>query len=240
MKKIKILLMVMVTAGILLSHSKFAVGDTIELSSTLDVYSKYVWRGFTLDTDPVVQPGFSIGAYGLSLSFWGSFDAEGTDDLFSDEMDYTLDYSISFDKITLSVGNTFYTFPELDLESLEFYAGISFDVPFSPGVTIYVDYGDEEDGGGDGIYFSLDGSQSFELADGVSFDVSAHYGYNDELFISGDGSDVSVVFGFSILKDSFTFNPVISYSYPLGDLEDEMDGNQEDQFFGGFSLGFSI
>ena len=36
----------------------------IEASSTMDIYSRYVWRGMLMDEDPVIQPGFELSGYG--------------------------------------------------------------------------------------------------------------------------------------------------------------------------------
>jgi len=236
---------VVVVSMIFLSSSVFAKGllsdNGFSASGSLGVYSKYVWRGFKLDGDPVIQPGFDISGYGVTLSMWSSFDADNKDELNSDELDYIIDYTKDFEKFSLSVGNTFYTFPESDLRSEEFYIGASFSTLLSPSLTIYYDYGDEADGGADGYYIVLSGSHSFVLANDITFDLGGSVGYNSELFIAGEGEDVLLSAGFTIpLTENLTFSPMIAYSMPFGDLENEADGNQDKEFYGGFSLGYSF
>ena len=67
-------------------------GSPVEISADISLYSKYLWRGFTLDTDPVLQPGVYISAYGFTASVWGSFDIDSDDESNSDEMDYSIAY----------------------------------------------------------------------------------------------------------------------------------------------------
>ena len=54
-------------------HSEEAIADALSeygigISGSLDFYSQYVWRGFLLDSDPVIQPGIGISFAGLTLS----------------------------------------------------------------------------------------------------------------------------------------------------------------------------
>ncbi len=69
----------------------------IEGSATVDIYNKYIWRGFALDTDPVIQPGFNLSGYGFTISYWGSYDASQDDTAGSDEQDFTIDYTYEFE-----------------------------------------------------------------------------------------------------------------------------------------------
>jgi len=216
----------------------------IEASSTLDVYSQYIWRGFALDTDPVLQPGFNISGHGLTFSFWSSWDFDDNDSLDGDEIDYVLDYTYEFDDFSVSLGHTYYEFPGTDTFSREFYGGIGlFNIPLSPVFTFYYDYGDEAQGGADGQYLALEVSHSFNLVEdlGVTLDLSGRVAYNKELFINGEGGDGLLNAGLTIpLNEGLTFSPDINYAVPLGDLDDPADGNQRDRFYYGFSLGCSF
>ncbi len=216
----------------------------VEASGTLDYYSKYVWRGFLLDSDSVIQYGFDLSKYGLTLSFWGSQDVENDDALDSDELDYIVDYTKEFENVSLSLGHTYYDFPETDTTSKEFYIGTTLpNMLLGPTLAYYHDYGDESDGGGDGDYIVLEVSHSFGLAEdsSASFDLGGHVGYNDGLFINGEGGDYLVSVGFTIpLTENLSFVPNANYSIPFGDVEDVDDGNQDDEFYGGFSLGYDF
>ncbi|MFH1995242.1 MAG: hypothetical protein ABIJ24_06075, partial [Nitrospinota bacterium] len=220
--------------------------DTLDVgvSGSLDYYSRYVWRGFTLDKDAVMQPGLSFSSKGFTLALWSSFDTDNKDSLSSDEIDVTIDYTKEMGDISLSVGNTYYSFPEAGTYSKEYYVGLGFSaLPLSPSLTFYGDYGDESTGGGDGYYVSLGLSNSTAIGDtyGITLETGLTVGYNSELFILGEGYDLLASLGFNIpLKEKLSIAPVISYAAPFGDLEDEADGNQEEITFGGVSLAYEF
>jgi hypothetical protein len=212
----------------------------LEASGSFDVYSKYVWRGFTLDTDPVFQPGFNLSGYGCSFSFWSSWDLDNNDTLNSDEIDYVVDYTKEFGDLSVSAGHTYYEFPGTDTFSREFYAGIGFDGFFvSPRVTYYYDYGDHARGGGDGQYAVLDVSRGIPLIkdSDVSLDIIGHIGYNRKLFINGEGGDCLIGAALNVpLTEGLSLSPSVNYTVPFGDLSDSNDGNQRERFYYGFSL----
>lgn len=246
MKKRKNLLLgVVFGLAMVLSTTVFADGllDDLDISvsASQDFYSKYVWRGMLLDDDAVTQTDLSISGYGLTIGYWGSTDMESNDDLESEEQDFYIDYTYEFEKISLSVGYTHYDFPDADAYSDEAYVGLSIDSFLSPSLTVYYDFGDTDNGGGEGTYVSLGIGHSFDLADYVALDLGAALGYNDELFIEGEGFDLGLSAGFTFtLTEDLTVSPSVNYSLPFGDLKDEADGNQDDEFFAGISFGYSF
>jgi hypothetical protein len=216
-------------------------GSGIGISGSLDFYSQYVWRGFLLDSDPVIQPGVGISFAGLTLSLWCSFDAAADDAAMSSEVDYAVDYTYETGKISLSIGNTYYTFPEYDLKSMEAYIGIEITTIGSPTLTAFYDYGDETAGGADGIYISLDISHSQPIYMDITLDVSTHVGYNHQAFISGDGYDIALSGGMTIpLFEGLMIKPSVTYSIPLADLKEETDGAQKAEIYFGASLGWEF
>ncbi|MBU1085973.1 MAG: hypothetical protein KKD05_00465 [Candidatus Omnitrophica bacterium] len=215
----------------------------IEASSTLDVYNKYIWRGFTLDTDPVIQPGFNLSGYGFTISYWGSYDASQADASGSDEQDFTIDYTYAFEYLSVSAGHTYYSFPTADSYSKEWYLGVSLPVLLSPSITYYKDYGKEDQGGGDGSYLNLAVSHSFTIVQdpAITLNLGASLGFNDKLFIAGNGSDCNLNAGLTIpLTKSLSLSPVLGYTVPSGDLKAADDGNQKKRTYGGISLGCSF
>lgn len=215
----------------------------IEASASIDVYNKYMWRGFTLDTDPVIQPGFNLSGYGFTLFYWGSYDSSQDDAAGSDEQDFTIDYTCGFEYASASIGHTYYAFPTGDAYSKEWYIGVSIPVMLSPTVTYYNDYGKEDKGGGDGSYLNLAVSHSITIAEDptITLDLGAGVGFNEKLFIQGDGGDYSLSAGLSIpLTKNLVMAPVLGYVVPFGDLKDVNDGNQKKRTYGGISLGGSF
>ena len=212
----------------------------VGISADIAINSDYIWRGFMLDDNQVMQQGAYVSAYGFTVSIWGSFGIASDNSMDSDEVDYTVDYTYSTDAFSLSMGHTYYDFPSADLSSKEFYAGVGLNVASSPTLTLYRDYGDEDSGGGDGDYTVLELSHNFPLGESpVTFDLSGHVGYNDGLFIEGDGGDAAVGVGLTIpLTDTCSLSASVNYSVPFGDLEDA--GGQDDKFYAGVVLAFGI
>lgn len=102
-----------------------------EITTGVDLYSTYVWRGVAF-SGPSVQPYVEFGAGGFSIGAWGSqgFDGLTTDGEFSNgfqEMDLYAAYEFDFG---LSIGITDYYFPgtpyfEDDSHAFELNLGIS-------------------------------------------------------------------------------------------------------------------
>lgn len=221
----------------------------IEASGSLDYYSRYVWRGFTLDTDPVIQPSFSLSAKGFTFTFWSSWDVDNNDALASDEMDFVFDYTKDFENFSVSMGHTYYDFPGTNGYSKEFYVGVGtdkipvLDLPISTSLKFYRDYGDQNHGGGLGNYLELGLGYSKTLIEdmGLTLDLGTTLGYNHRLFMAGDGGQATFKAGFTVpLTKSLTFSPNLNYTVPFGGLADQSGANQSEIFWGGFSLAYSF
>ena len=245
----RLFILVLLTAGGICIANTFAIAEEdqgvlssldIAASETTDIYSKYIWRGFTLDSDMSFQPGFSLSTNGITVSFWSSWDLDNNDSLDGDELDYVVDYTYNFDYADISLGHTYYEFPGSDTFSKEFYGGLAFNnIILMPTFAYYYDYGDEAQGGGDGQYVTFEISHSFLLDKelGIALDLKARTGYNKGLFISGEGGDNLLTFGFTIpLRKRLVLSPTVNYSMPYGDLKDFNDGNQKEKFYYGFSI----
>lgn len=225
-------------------------GIEVDVSASIDFYDKYVWRGFLLDDDCVLQPGVTIAVGGFEGGFWGSWDLQGDDALASDEVDGWIGYGFdlgflgdSWKKVSLSLGHTWYDFPEANLYTKEFYLGVAFDTFLSPYVTWYSDYEDEAHGGADGNYIIAGIGHSLTLSDeyGISLDLGLEGGYNDNAFIDGKGSYLSSSVGISIpLTEKVSISPNIGYSVPFGDLKSGGGNDQDAQFYSGISLACSF
>ncbi len=218
-------------------------------SGAIDFYSKYIWRGFTLDRDPVVQPSFNMSYKGLTFSFWSNWDADNEDGVNSDEMDFIVDYTKSFDKFSVSVGHTYYDFPGTNGYSREFYVGVGTatipftQLPVSTSLKFYRDYGSTENGGGEGNYLELALAYSTVVMKdpGISLDLGVTTGYNHHLFINGDGGQATMSAGLAVpLTKSLSFKPKVSYTIPFADLSASDDGAQKSRFWGGFSLAYTF
>jgi hypothetical protein len=223
----------------------------LTVSATLDTYDKYVWRGFLLDKDIVLQPGVTLSCAGFSGGFWGSWDMEGKDSLDSDETDGWIGYSHdlgfvneTLSKVSVSVGHTWYGFPDADLYAKETYLGVALSTFLSPSFTWYHDYSKEENGGAKGDYyiFALAHSITVNEKYGITVDMGGNLGLNQDYFITGNGGYTLATLGVTLpLTPSLKMSPKIGYSVPFGDLTKESGGNpQKEQFYGGVSLAMSF
>lgn len=228
-------------------------GIDVSMSGAIDFNSKYIWRGIRLDNDPVLQPSFTVSAYGFSANVWGSYDLAGDDNLSSNETDTTLSYSYTFEDlsigpialspITVTGGNIYYDFPGTNTYTSEVFAGITYGCFLSPTVTYYYDYIDESKGGGDGNYVALALSHSIPLVKdyGTTLDLSGHVGFNSGDYINGEGGDYLLKAGFTIpLTENLKLIPSFNYSIPFGDVKKKSDGNQKQYTYGGVSLSFAF
>jgi hypothetical protein len=226
-----------------------------EVSGDLAFNSLYMWRGIMLDGDAVVQPGFYVrtpeSKFGrIKVGIWLNHDLQNKDTLKSSETDYMIDYTYSFPSIALSVGHTYYDFPDaLPIDgstrgfSREFYGGITFSkLLFSPAVYYYYDYGKKEDGGGEGSYTVLNLSHSIPFVMykyGMSLDFSGHVGYNNKQYYRGQGGDAALGVGVTVpLLKNLTCKPNINYSIPWGNISDKSNGNQKNRLYGGVYMSY--
>ncbi|MFA5099693.1 MAG: hypothetical protein WC547_02275 [Candidatus Omnitrophota bacterium] len=252
-----------VVFGFLFSGSAFASGDGlfsdlgISVSGDMAYYSEYLWRGFLLDGDPVTQTGIYVSGPAtpvgkLTAKFWTSKDMDNRDSRPSDELDYILDYTYDFSKASVSIGHTYYDFPDQTgadgmpkTFSREFYAGIALpEVFMAPSIFVFRDYGNQDDGGGMGTYtvVNLAKSLPFEIkGTPASVELAGHYGYNHELFINGKGGDIGLTAGVKVvLTKNLTVMPNINYMIPVGDVKSSSDGNQTERFYTGVVAAYSF
>jgi len=209
--------------------------------------TKYIWRGQTMVDDPVIQPGGSIELHGFTFSVWGNYDASDLDRF--TEWDYIFDYTFNIgevrekfamdendlefvDRLTLSGGYIFYTFPHLDSDAFnshEFYIGASYDVLLQPFVTYYLDF---DSGAGSFLEFGL--GHTFEFPAGINADLGITAGYNAGQW-GYDWSFSSLLFSgevsIPVLK-YFEIAPNVNYSLAL-------DNQYDSEFYGGVKVSIS-
>lgn len=146
----------------------------------LGLYSRYVWRGFLVTDDPVIQGSVTVDYKDLSFNVWGNVDttdANGTEwDL--NEINLTLDYGRAFAigcvDLEWSVGAIGYFFPITDTPTLlEVYAGISADVLLQPSLFVYREVLDQEY-----TYAAFDIGHAFDLGRPM-LDLAAGVGWGD-------------------------------------------------------------
>lgn len=211
--------------------------------------SKYVWRGLILTDDPVLQPSFTISYKGLGLNIWANTDLTDANDTPGEinELDYTIDYSFSIDKVDASVGLIQYTFPHTDYEpTTEIFASAGLSVLLSPTLTIYYDVDQVN-----GLYGTVGISHGFPLGEfqGISpsLDLSGSIGYGSSNYNEGyfgvDSAglvDLLLTATLAIPIDEYlSVAPYVSFSQLLdSDLKDAVSDDNATYFGVTLSVAF--
>jgi uncharacterized protein (TIGR02001 family) len=150
-----------------------------DVEGELSIRSGYSWRGLKINDAAVFQPSITISSGSFWGEAWGNMDLTTVNDdqFHMNEVDLTIGYDWEFSEITLSAGAIHYFYPGSDEEeTTEIFAGVLFDFPLSPALTVYHDVDQFE---GTFIEFSI--SHTFqifpkEFSDGLAFTAVAGYG----------------------------------------------------------------
>ncbi|MFP4381800.1 MAG: TorF family putative porin [Candidatus Sumerlaeia bacterium] len=216
-------------------------------SASVDFYSKYIWRGWNVTDNEVVQPAIEAtmeaGPVGFLASAWANYDTAGEHDF--TEIDLTAEASVTVaEMVSVAMGYIYYRFPQVDLDdgendavsTSELYASISAEVPASEDMDVELEsavYRDRDDG--DGYYYVAGVSTAIPIAQeetvGVTLDPSVSIGFNDQQWgADSSWADMLMVLGATVsLGDYFSFGPSLNYSYAL-------DTQYDDWFFYGINV----
>ncbi|MCX5781135.1 MAG: hypothetical protein NT145_00285 [Elusimicrobia bacterium] len=213
--------------------------ESICFNGTFDYFSKYVFRGVTVDEDPVVQPSFSINYKTINASFWSSMPIQNTNDAVdSNEIDLTVSYTKSFEPADISIGHVSYHYPYSGSSSTkEWFVSLTINnLPVGINIMYYDDYDYYK-----GSYSSLEVTKNVSLINEYDIEtiLYVHLGSYVNYDIYRQGGDY--VLGTKIIipvREKMTITPSLFYSVPFGDVADENIGNQIPSIYGGFSLGF--
>jgi len=142
--KLKKHYLTMITASMLIltAGNMQAQAEEISISGDIGVASQYVWRGSVQKGQPAVQGDLGVSYEGLSASAWfsNSYASPDPQTLGKEviEFDFTVDYSGHVGDLGYSAGSIYYTYLyDAHSNFVEAYAGISYDAPVSPSVTVY-------------------------------------------------------------------------------------------------------
>ncbi len=192
--------------SILVPMSASAGDMDISVSTSIDYTTDYVFRGVSL-ADSAIQPGVEVALGNFSAGAWFSTGVGDTSILAGDEVDLYASYGFALsDKISASVGATYYHYPqggslfETDgggAGSYEISGGLEFDTVLSPSVTAYYDLTLEA--------FTLEGGigHSIPLGEKTSFDLGLSAG-----LVDGDG--FSYEYGQASASVGYAFTDAVS------------------------------
>ena len=198
----------------LLAGPAFAQIENISVEGGVDLVSHYIFRGVVTTDKPTAQPTLTLGFgdSGFAFNIWGSaaLKQRSIQDAV-DELDFTLTYDGNlgeqYENVGFTAGYIQYTFPSAEKGeriSGELFAGLSLDVPASPSVTLYRDFGLID-------YWYLNGGAGHEVQltpeGNVSLGVSGDIGYSDftdKFEFNHVGGSVSVNASHSLFSASAT------------------------------------
>lgn len=183
---------------------------TVEVG--VDGYSEYLWRGFLLCDEPVVQPSVTISSGDWSLNCWTNFDA-GSGGRCT-EVDYTLSRSFALHGSAATAGYSYYTFSDLEEggSSHEVFLGIVGQGKMPVSLTAYYDFAE-----GDGLYAELATEAPVPLG-GREATLELALGYNRHQWREETGlTHLQVSLSCPIALRKVTVSPMVAHSLPLAD-----------------------
>ena len=225
--------------------------------ASVDVMSNYVWRGIKVSNSWVVQPSVGIGYGGFAANIWGNYDSDVAESTSNgdtghgemSEVDITVSYTKTFDKLTLGGGYIYYAFDGFN-DTQEAYVTASYDVLLSPSLTVYYDF-DE----GNGAFIIASIGHTFKLPKDMGLKLGALASYNIENGIMGfdeDGDKFSNFYNAELnaaltipITKALSITPKVAYSFAISnDAKDAMKGlandGRHDILYGGISLALSF
>ncbi|HPD14458.1 MAG TPA: hypothetical protein PLE19_05885 [Planctomycetota bacterium] len=113
---------------------------SVALDSTFN--SAYVWRGLRLNDEAVWQPSVSASWKGFTATLWGNVDLtdRNQEKRHVSEIDYSLEYGWSCDRLKFVVGAVRYEYPNTSFDgTTEVYASVGVDTLLSPTLKVWRD-----------------------------------------------------------------------------------------------------
>ena len=232
--------------------SQQAASNRLHGGADLTLSSGYVWRGYVHNDDFVIQPDFYLTYRNFLASVWASLDTTDREDIgieskgdFS-EIDFVLQYTIPTRLVDLSLGCSFYDYPntpdDLRESTQEFYAKGSFNVLLDPSIELFYDVDEVEGWYGrvSATYAQPQGALDWKLRASLGFASEEFCNYyfsgRDDVFGSSKFCDLELKFSTTFdLGLNFGLTPFVAFSYLLeSSLRDAYDDNGE--FYGGATL----
>ena len=112
-----------------------AQDEGVAITTGVDFYNRYVWRGMDIANTPSLQPAMSLGYHGVEVGVWGAYTLSNEASE-SDEIDFWCSYTLPFksgQSITLIA--TDYYFPNAGIRFFNFndYDAVKDDTIPDPG-----------------------------------------------------------------------------------------------------------
>jgi hypothetical protein len=217
--------------------------DPVTIDVSVDLMSRYVWRGLDIAGTPSIQPSITLGWRGLEAGVWGAYTLSNQASE-SDEIDFSMNYTNTLPGgMTVTAIATDYYFPNAGISFFNFndYDATKNDTIPDPGAhtielglsvsgpesfpAVVSGYGNVYNDAGSNMYFQLDypvevSQTRLDLCCGIArgSKKNPHYYGTDKLAVINVGvsaaRDVTVSETFSLpLSVAFIVNPEAEVSY---------------------------
>lgn len=200
-----------------------AAGEGVAVDTSLDLYSRYIWRGLEIGNTPSIQPALSVSYGGFELGAWGAY-ALSNKAFDADEVDFWLSYTHTFGNgAAVSAVATDYYFPNTGIKFFNFNnhdaavpgahtveLGLSVSGPESFPLTLS-GYVNVHNDAGANTYFQLDYPCSVDRTD-LTFVCGVAGGSKDNPDYYGAGKAAVINLGVSAVRE---IKMSESFSLPL-------------------------
>lgn len=229
-----------------------------EVTVGADVASSYIWRGITLNADPVVQPSVAVEhESGFALEVWSNFDLGDDDGAFAErefsEIDFDVSYTLDVEGISLTLGYIEYTFPaaggSVDEETgdvsvvtadREIYVGVGAELIEGLGLSLTA-Y--QNLAASDTTYVVLAAEYGMEVIEGLEVGVNGSIAYGAKGATAGGKAGMhDYLVGISAAFEVAEGLEVGAFFNYVGSLDSDVlpDEAVREDFFGGVSLYYTF
>ena len=239
----KRLIPVIALAIVLASSSVWAADATLGV----DVNSAYVWRGITFNDGLVAQPSIDVSKNGFGVNVWANYDIDDYNDTLDDkefsEVDLTLSYGFSLQKLDITVGHIEYLFPAGGAGTRELYLSLGYPIigGLSIGGNFYYDYDEVE-----GYYADLGLTYAMDLVDKLSMEIGARAAYADDDFAIAYGGTDGGFYDYTLslsltyaLTEAWSLGASINYTDNIDD-DALPDANVDVNTYGGVTIAYAF
>lgn len=198
---------------------KIAPGTEISTTAGLDLASAYVFRGVTVNKNPVFQPTLKLQSGGLTVGAWGNQAMDAEENELEQEVDAFASFDIPFEALTLSVGYTEYMYPDSDYDNdQEIMARISLPTLLNPSLAAYRGVG-----GGilDSNYYELGLKEEVFAQSGVTGTLGGTLAYLDREAGEDGLSHLTLSAGAAYKVIGASVNYVVETDEDVNDLEEQ-------------------
>ncbi|MFH2091205.1 MAG: hypothetical protein ABIJ31_02475, partial [Pseudomonadota bacterium] len=208
-----------------------------DATASVNVASAYVWRGQTFNDGAVVQPSVDVTSEnGFGFNAWGNYDLSDynntVDSREFSEIDFTVSYGFSLEKLDIGVGVISYLFPAGAADTAEVYLSLGMEIigGLSAAITGYYDFDALEEFS----YSTFALSYGYDINDKLSAELGATIAYAGDKFVQAAGGVDSGFFDYTLsLSMDYAISEAWGLSAGVTYIDTADDDNLKEKSVGG-------